>query len=189
MEGWWAASYVALWLLVVVLVVVVVALARQIGTLHLRTSPHGALEMDDEGPPLGEPAAEFTLEDIAGRSVEIAGPGRSQLLLFASPGCMVCEQVLPSIPAVAQSGDLSPLVLTDVDLEESKLAYAGKRLHAPVVPAAQVAAAYSVPGTPYVIVLDRNGIVRAKGTVNNLEQVEGLVDTARRRATPEKEAV
>ena len=33
---------------------------------------------------------------------------------------------------------------------------------------------YGVPGTPFVIVLDQHGIVRAKGTVNNLEQVEGL---------------
>jgi hypothetical protein len=41
---------------------------------------------------------------------------------------------------------------------------------------------YEIPGTPYVILLDASGIVRAKGTVNNLEQLEGLVDTARRRA-------
>jgi hypothetical protein len=32
-----------------------------------------------------------------------------------------------------------------------------------------------------VVALDERGIVRAKGTVNNLEQMEGLVDTARRR--------
>jgi hypothetical protein len=31
------------------------------------------------------------------------------------------------------------------------------------------------------VVLDAIGVVRAKGTVNNLEQIEGLVDTARRR--------
>ena len=38
-----------------------------------------------------------------------------------------------------------------------------------------------VPGTPYAVVLDPTGVVRAKGTVNNLEQVEGLIDTARER--------
>jgi hypothetical protein len=32
-----------------------------------------------------------------------------------------------------------------------------------------------------VVVLDEAGVVRSKGTVNSLEQVEGLVDTARRR--------
>ena len=52
---------------------------------------------------------------------------------------------------------------------------------APVVAAAELAARLAVPGTPYVLVLDGDGVVRAKGTVNNLEQMEGLTRTARRR--------
>jgi len=40
--------------------------------------------------------------------------------------------------------------------------------------------------TPIVVVLDEQGVVRAKGTVNNLEQVEGLVDTANRRITEDR---
>ena len=40
---------------------------------------------------------------------------------------------------------------------------------------------YAVPGTPYSVVLDDLGIVRAKGTINNLEQLEGLIDTALQR--------
>ncbi len=40
---------------------------------------------------------------------------------------------------------------------------------------------YDVPGTPFLLVMDELGTVRAKGTVNNLEQVEGLVDVALRR--------
>ena len=49
---------------------------------------------------------------------------------------------------------------------------------------------YDVPGTPFVLVMDELGIVRAKGTVNNLEQVEGLVDLALRRIgeVPERRA-
>ncbi len=38
-----------------------------------------------------------------------------------------------------------------------------------------------MPGTPYVVILDAEGVVQAKGTVNNMEQMEGLVDTSRRR--------
>ena len=182
MEGWWAASYVVLWLLVVVLCVVVVALARQIGTLHLRLGPRGALELDDEGPPLGEAPVPFDTTDIGGRAATIGGPGTAQVLMFVSPGCMLCEQVLPSLPAIASSNDLAPYVLTDVDATESALVFGPKRLPAPVVPAREIATAYEVPGTPYVVVLDRYGVVRAKGTVNNLEQMEGLVDTGRKRA-------
>jgi hypothetical protein len=49
---------------------------------------------------------------------------------------------------------------------------------------------YDVPGTPFVLVMDRSGVVRAKGTVNNLEQVEGLIDLALRRIeeVPERRA-
>ncbi len=50
MSGWWAAAFIAQWLLVVVLAAIVVALARQVGTLHLRLGPRGALEVDSEGP-------------------------------------------------------------------------------------------------------------------------------------------
>lgn len=190
MDGWWAASYVVLWLLVLSLGVIVVALARQIGTLHLRLGPRGALEVDDEGPPLGTSLPEMTGTDTGGTDRSIGGPGEPQLLLFTSPGCMVCKQVLPSVSVIARSGNLQPYVLTDVDIEEARLAYAKEQLGAPVVSAKEITAAYDVPGTPYVIVTDKLGVVRAKGTVNNLEQMEGLVDTALARlATPVDEEV
>lgn len=181
MDGWWAASYIVLWLLVISLAVVVVALARQIGTLHLRLGPRGALEMDDEGPALGDKPGSFSLKAIDGRAVTVGGVGEAQLLMFVSPGCMVCEQVLPSIPVVARSGSLTPYVITDVDTFETEKAFAPKRLPAAIVSGPAVAETYSIPGTPYIVVLDDQGVVRAKGTVNNLEQMEGLVDTARRR--------
>jgi hypothetical protein len=38
-----------------------------------------------------------------------------------------------------------------------------------------------VPGTPYAVYVDKAGLVRAKGTVNTLEQLEGLVVTGRAR--------
>jgi methylamine dehydrogenase accessory protein MauD len=190
-DGWWLASYFVLWAVVISLCFLVVALARQIGTLHLRLGPRGALEMDDEGPALGELPPEFELADIDGKVRHIGGPGEAQLLLFVSPGCMTCEQVLPGVRAAADKGKLVPYVLTDVDAHESARTLRPKRLGAPVVPASEAARAYEVPGTPYIVMLDDRGIVQAKGTVNNLEQMEGLIDTGHRRIadlTPERQA-
>jgi methylamine dehydrogenase accessory protein MauD len=181
MEGWWAASYVVLWLIVIVLCAIVVALARQVGTLHLRLGPRGALELDDEGPPLGGEIDPVELADLDGEPVTIAAPGQTQLLLFVSPGCSVCDQVLPAVAAVADEGRMAPYVLSDADVEDTIRALGGRRLRAPLVPAAGFTRSLELPGTPYALVLDRGGVVRAKGTVNNLEQVEGLADTARRR--------
>jgi methylamine dehydrogenase accessory protein MauD len=178
-DGWWAASYVVLWIVVIVLGVVVVALARQIGTLHLRLGPTGALEMDEEGPPIGEAPPPIDTKTVQGDPVVVGGPGETQMLLFVSPGCMVCKQVLPSIHAI--SGDMRAYVVTDVDRRESELAYGGENGRVSVIPGKDITRAYDVPGTPYVVVLDRSGVVQAKGTVNNLEQMEGLIETARRR--------
>ncbi len=182
MEGWWAVSYAVMWLLLAALTVVVVALARQIGTLHLRLGPRGALEVDDEGPALGEAPPPEDTTDAEGRSVRVGGPGEAQLLLFVSPGCHLCEQVLPSLPAVARAHELKPYVLADVDAEETVSQYERRRLAVRVASAQEIVSRYRVPGTPYVVVLDALGVVRAKGTVNNLEQLEGLVETGAQRA-------
>lgn len=181
MEGWWAASYAVLWLLVVALCFVVVALARQIGTLHLRLGPRGALEIDDEGPPLDEAPPIVEARDLRGELVTIGGAGPQRLLMFVSPGCMVCDRVLPSLNVVAASAGLDPYVVSDVDAHESTAAFGGRAGDLRIVPAPELMQSYAIPGTPYLVVMDAKGLVRAKGTVNNLEQMEGLVETALRR--------
>jgi hypothetical protein len=161
LSGWWAAAFVVQWILLAVLAVVVIALARQIGVLHLRLDPLGALEVDDEGPPIGEAPPERVSRGLDGTPTLVGGPGPGRLLAFVSETCPICERLLPSLPAAAAASGLVPQVVSDPDLE----------------------AAYRVPGVPFVVVLDELGVVRSKGTVNSLEQVEGLVDTARRRMT------
>ena len=179
------ASYVALWILVIVLCVIVVALARQIGTLHLRLGPSGALELDDEGPPLGDAPPPRDAVDLDGRTVTIGGPGAGQLLLFVSPGCMMCAQVLPAVPVLARTHGLQALAISEEDAIETRREI-GKHDGVQTVTGYEHFSAYSVPGTPYAVILDRLGIVRGKGTVNNLEQFEGLITTAQKR---EREAL
>lgn len=188
MDGWWAASYMILWVLVVILCFVVVSLARQIGTLHLRLGPRGALEVDDEGPPLSESpiAADATLVD--GRTMTIGGPGNAQVLLFVSPTCHVCEQVMPSLGVAAKAKGMDAVVLSDTDRLETRHTFVKRRLDVPVVSGQELIAKYRVPGTPYVVVLDDLGVVRAKGTINNLEQLEGLLETAVQRSREQRHA-
>ena len=175
MHGWWLASYVVLWFVVLALALLVVALAREVGTLHLRLGPRGALEVDEEGPPLGQAPPPTAALDLDDRTVELSGPGDRRLLLFVSLTCSLCREVLPGLRAVARDG-IRPVAVTDAEREEAVRAYT--RRPAPVVPSAETHRLFRVPGTPYAVVLDELGTVRAKGTVNNLEQLEGLVATA-----------
>ncbi len=161
MTGWWIAAFVVQWVLVLMLCVVVVALARQVGTLHLRLGPRGALEIDTEGPPLGEAPPAIPATDHQGARVKLGDPGDPRLVVFSSPTCIVCREVAPAVPAAAAAAGLVPMILHDPEAER----------------------VYDVPGTPFALVMDETGVVRAKGTVNNLEQLEGLVDTANRRSS------
>jgi methylamine dehydrogenase accessory protein MauD len=179
------ASYAVLWMLVLALCVVVVALARQVGTLHLRLGPRGALEMDEEGPPLGEAPVPVLLDDIHGRRVAVGGPGEWQVVAFATLGCHLCAQILPSLPVAARGHGATPIVIVDSDDAEAKREFGDPRSDATVIASRTLPLDYAVPGTPYVVVLDDSGVVRSKGTVNNLEQLEGLIETGAARQRDE----
>lgn len=183
MQGWWLVSYAVLWVLVVLLAVIVVALARQIGTLHLRLAPQGALELDDEGPLLGHEAPVVSATDVHGRDVVVGGIAESpRVLLFATPGCRLCRDVLPSLRALSRGRRMDAFLISDGTNEETAAGYGSVDGDATLIASIDLAQQFAVPGTPYVVVLDSGGFVRAKGTVNNLEQFEGLIETAERRS-------
>src|SRR2546427_11136064 len=101
-------SNAVLWMVVVLLGCVVAALARQIGVLHERVAPAGAL-MVGKGPAVGEPAPVVRVEDRAGAVHDLGGPGaggRSTLLFFLSPTGPVCTTLPPVLrPSARRPGD------------------------------------------------------------------------------------
>ena len=107
------AALIALWILVLVLALVVVALLRQVGMLHERLGPVGALMLPG-GPEVGQETPAFELEAIDGRAVRIGGAadGRSTLLFFLSPTCPVCKSLIPVVKSIArEQGDALQVVL------------------------------------------------------------------------------
>jgi len=63
-------SNALLWCLVIVLALVVLALARQVGVLHERVAPAGAL-MPTTGPKVGEHTQPATYRDLGGEPVTV----------------------------------------------------------------------------------------------------------------------
>jgi hypothetical protein len=153
-RGFWEASYAVLWLAVAALAVLVLSLYRQVGVLHLRLGPRGALEEEGEGPELGS-----VVEHPA------TPTGRATLVAFTSAGCPVCHQIVPGLRVLERDPGLAVVHAAYED-------EAGPELHA----------AFDVPGTPYAVYLDADGVIRAKGTVNTLEQLESLVAAGGSRA-------
>lgn len=151
--GVWVASYVLLWLAVMALGLAVVALLRQIGVLHTRLRPMG-VHFAGEGP---ERLAPAPLPDRF--EYERAG---LTLIAFTSPTCQICAGLMPGLRALHDQ--YRDLAIHQVD-------------HAPAT--LDVFAAFNVASTPYLVAVDRAGIVRARGVANTLEQIEVMIEEAR----------
>jgi hypothetical protein len=152
----WLTAALSLTLVAVLLLgVAVLALAREVGVLRLGMVGRGALEILGEGPELGVAQPWASAVD--------AGPRALMLLaIFTSPNCPVCRQAAPAAAHVARD----PLVAVRIFDEE---------IDAPIFSQAQV------PGSPYAVALDLNGIAVAKGTFNDLPQLESVLASAQAR--------
>ncbi len=147
-----AASLVAF----VALAAAVFALARELGLLRLRVGPVAALEIDGEGPELGS-RSEFATRVPHKQGAEL------RLAVFTSAGCHICAALAPAIAAIAAHPAVS---LERFDEHRDADVWAG----------------LDVPGSPYGIAMGIDGTVLAKGTFNNLAQLESILGAGERRA-------
>ncbi|HEY7150315.1 MAG TPA: MauE/DoxX family redox-associated membrane protein, partial [Solirubrobacterales bacterium] len=154
-EQWLGTGIVVALLLCLGLGVAVLALAREVGMLRLRLGPAAALEIPEEGPGLGEqPALIDRFAGVGERSLALA--------VFTSEGCRVCRSLEPAIATLADH----PAVAVEVFDE---------------VADADVWSELGIPGSPFSIALEPDGTVLAKGTFNNLAQLESVLATAEAR--------
>jgi len=160
------------------LAVLLFGLARQVGVLHERVAPMGAM-VSDRGPAVGEPAPLLAAMTLAGDRLEIGGPsprGRSRLLLFVSPACPVCKKLLPIARSFAAAERLDVVLVGDGDLAEQRSMIREFALEGlPYVNSPQVGMAFQVGKLPYTVLLDAAGVIRAKGLVNSREHLESLI--------------
>jgi methylamine dehydrogenase accessory protein MauD len=171
-------ALILLWAVVLALGIVVVALARQIGILFERVAPMGAL-MTDSGPKIGEASPKFALQAVgSGKPLSIgAHTGRSLLIFFLSPTCPVCKKLLPVLRSAqkAEKGWLDIVLASDGEAPKHEAFIASHKLDGfPYVLSSDLGIAYRVSRLPYGVVLDGEGTVRAKGLINNREQLESL---------------
>jgi hypothetical protein len=156
-QAWLAIGVIVALIACGALLVAVLALAREVGMLRLQLGTQGALEIPGEGPEIGTRSGE-----LAAR-LQSAGPqARLGLAVFTSEGCHLCQTLSPAIENVAND----PYVTVGVfdEAAETKL---WREL--------------AIPGSPFAVALDRAGKVLAKGTFNNLAQLESVLATAERR--------
>ena len=175
-------SNIVLWVLVVVLALVVLALARQVGILHERVAPAGALQ-PTEGPKVGELTEAMQLEDLNGTPVTVGGVdagGLATFVLFISPTCPVCKSLVPTAKSLAkkESARMRLLFASDGDKREQHVAYAQDLQldDYPYVLSQAFGMAYHVSKLPFALLIGADGSLQSKGLVNTREHLESLVE-------------
>jgi methylamine dehydrogenase accessory protein MauD len=162
-------SNIVLWVLVVVLALIVLALARQVGILHERVAPAGAL-MPTSGPKVGELTEPMTLSDLRGNDVIIGGTnpdGDATFVMFISPTCPVCKSLVPTAKSLAKrEGKRMRLVFaSDGDKVEQHQAYARDldldEYH--YVISEGLGMAYEVSKLPFALLIGGDGTLHSKG--------------------------
>ncbi len=174
-------SNVLLWIAVVALALLVVALLRQIGVLHERVAPAGAL-VSRGGPAVGEAAPVLEVSDWNGAPLRIGGvqPDEQRtLLFFVSPSCPVCKTLLPTARSLADA-HLRLLIASDGPREEHEAFVRSHGLDRECyVLSTALGLAWQVGALPYAALIDAQGIVKAKGLVNTREHLESLFEAER----------
>lgn len=177
-------SQILLWIAVIVLATVVAALARQVGILHERIAPAGALTLHHKVN-VGDVASPMVLTTIDGQSLTVGGKrkARSQLLFFVAPDCPVCKSLLPVVKssARAESSWLDVVLASDGNEPAQRRMVMDQGLAGiPFVLSEALGRTFGVAKLPYAVLIDENGKVASLGLVNSREHLESLFEAKER---------
>lgn len=179
-----AVSNAILWVVVITLALALLAVVRQLGVLHERIAPVGALMLAN-GLKVGETAPRIETADLDGRALAIGAPrtdGRSTLLMFVSPTCPVCKSLLPVLKSSrgAERGWLDIVLASDGEIEaQREFVRAHKLGEFPYVVSSPLGMSYQVSRLPFAALIDAQGVLRARGIVNSREHLESLFEAKR----------
>jgi hypothetical protein len=179
-SGFVLVSFVVLWILVVVLSVAVFALYHYFGQVYLN-SREGR---ENQGPESGKPFPQAISNDLRGQRAPLVRDGPA-VVAFVDVECKLCAELLPDLGAFADDA-------TDVDVvavvagPPPSVAQFTRRLstRVAVFPDARGAlgTGYGVAVLPFLVTVDGEGIVRAKGVVNDRDDLERVAGPIRERA-------
>lgn len=137
------------------------------------------------GVEVGQTAPDFSLPDLSGNEVRLSSfRGKAVLLYFWQSTCPDCRKALPELLALRSQFPQGKLVLVTVNLDyyeedlQSYLDALGEIdflvLRGSYAASMRIVDLFEVPYVPHVILLDRRGIIRFRGTYPNFPKIEDV---------------
>ena len=177
MSGWWLASYLVLWAVLVGVVLILLVVLRQLGLMYMRGGSGLSL---DEGPAVGSVVTQFDeIDELTDGRFRVPDPEAPvTLLLFASPHCVICKDVLQGLPAVVNHYDVSPVIVSEGTSEENEGLRRMVGSKGRFVTSVGRQRKLGIETIPYGVAVARNGLVLARRIVNHLDDIESLLEDA-----------
>jgi methylamine dehydrogenase accessory protein MauD len=178
-------SYVLLWLLLFFMAAVLLVVVRELALLRVRVGPEPGALATNEGPKIGATLPQFDAVTLAGVPLVVGPTSRSTLLVFASPHCQPCRELLPALQRLMRRdipAEVALIVQGDRSEVESLMSL--YQIDAPVIadPDRRISNLFGIDSVPLAILADRDWTVITKGIVNNEEHLESLL---RKEVTPQ----
>ena len=179
-------SNILLWIVVVVLALLVFALTRQVGILHERVAPAGALQPTN-GPKVGELSEAMEITALDGQRITLGGvteDGLDRFVLFISPTCPVCKSLVPTAQSLVNSESKRMRLIfasdgaeTEADLQQHRDYVKTLNIeNYPYLISQSLGMTYQVSKLPFALLLGSDGTLKSKGLVNTREHMESLIE-------------
>jgi peroxiredoxin len=187
MTGFWLISYLALWGVVLVLGFLVIGCLQQIGLLQRQLGMKPAesaeappLVIAQQGPNIGSTLPSLMVEAINGYGAISLRPQQPVLLLFLSPLCEGCQQVVEPLNAlVAEWKDLGQvIVFLQADGQGCRAFLKIFPLNVPVVCDENrkiTNELMNVSSSPFGLFYDEQGVLVRKGLAMGAEELRALL--------------
>lgn len=178
----WTVSLVALWIVMIVFGFLLAGALRQLGLILLRLGDDPGALITEMGLDRGTAAPDFIAVDAATNTEQAYSrlARRSRLLVFITPSCLSCRELVPGINEVFQTrgNDFDVVVVCRGDAVSCREFARRQRLkaHMLIDGDGQVHESFEVRVTPFAYVLDDARRVVMRGVANDWRHLESLLE-------------
>lgn len=166
------------WIVILAFGFALIALARQVGILHMRVAPAGALATAG-GASVGDDTEGLMGQSVDGRMLTLGGarPGVPlRLLMFVSAQCPLCKGLIPVARSFGQDERVALTFVGDDDPAAQRAMIVQQGLQDyDFVNDEAVGRTLGVSKLPFAVLIDEEGTILSKGLVNSREHLESLL--------------
>ena len=175
----WAIVIVVQWLAIAALTVVVLGVLRQMASLLERAAAGPVMRIQPPAAEVGTRLPTFaSVGDGGVTEPATLLAGRPAVMLFLSAGCAPCLSLAAEIAGSDLPGELGRSLIAVVAPGSESVVRLPAGVRVVTVQDAECAGVLGIPGRPFAMTVNADGVITAKQPVNTLAQLTDMATSA-----------